>query len=59
MKEINVKFGKWEIEKNAVGNYDCKYYEYYSMQNEYKLISIDENCTKEYVEESFNITLEF
>lgn len=59
MKEIKVKFGKWRIEKNSLGNYDCKYYEYYSMKNEYKLISTDENCTKEYVEETFNISLEF
>lgn len=57
MKEILLKNGKVVIENKGDNLYDCKHYEYYTVVNDYKLICIDENCTKEYVEETYNITL--
>lgn len=57
--EIITKNGKWEIVKNETGNYNCKYYEYFGSINEYRLVDTELNCTKEYVEKSFDVTLEF
>ena len=58
MKTILLKDGMWVIEKRSNEDlYDCKYYEYYSSINQYRLICVDERCTKEYVEETFDIVL--
>lgn len=59
MKEIKVECGKWTIERNTNGYYDCKYYEYYKSINDYRLICTDENCTKEYVEQTFDFVIDF
>ena len=59
MLEIKVENGKLLVEKNANGYYTCKYYEYYKSINDYRIISEDENCTKEYIEETFNISVQF
>lgn len=53
MKTIKTKNGKFEIVKNERDLYDVYYYEYYSSTNEYRLIRIDTNYTKELIDEIF------
>lgn len=59
MKTIETKNGKWVIEKNKNGNYDCNYYEYYGSNNTYKLIAKDVNCSKDFIENEFEIEINF
>jgi hypothetical protein len=60
MKTIKLENGELRITSNIEkGLYDCKYYEYYFISKTYSLIYVEERCTKEYVEETYNIELDF